>query len=170
MSPVGVLVRQVEERARRDPDFAELLATLVDAPTAPKEELEHVAARTLNDERRGALISDFVEGALPTREVQALLGHDTPQAVHQLRRRGKLLGTAHGNNTWFPAWQFEGDRLRPDLAEILKLLARFTSDPVAADRIMRIKHDELAGASIATALRRKKTASTAWQMLAAVGA
>lgn len=170
MSPVGVLVRQVEERARRDPEFAELLATLVDAPTAPKEELEYVAARTLNDERRGALISDFVEGALPTRQVQALLGHDTPQAVHQLRRRGKLLGTAHGNNTWFPAWQFEGDRLRPDLAEILKLLARFTSDPVAADRIMRIKHDELAGASIATALRRKKTASTAWQMLAAVGA
>src|SRR5262245_59031451 len=170
MSPVAVLVRQVEERARRDPDFAELLVTLLDAPTAPREELEHVAAHSLNDERRGVLMSDFLEGALPTREVQALLGHDTPQAVHQLRRRGKLLGIAHGNNTWFPAWQFEGDRLRPDLAESLKLLARFTSDPVVADRIMRIKHDDLAGASIATALRRKKTASTAWQLLTAVGA
>ena len=170
MPAVALLVRQVEERVRRDPDFAELLGTLIDAPTAPKEELERVAARILNDERRGALIRDFVEGAIPTHEAQALLGHETPQAVHQLRRRGKLLGAPHGNNTWFPVWQFEGDRLRPDLPEILKLLARFTSDPVVADRIMRIKHEELAGASISTALRRKKSASTAWQMLAAVGA
>ena len=170
MPPVALLVRQLEERVLRDPDFAELLGTLIDAPTAPKEELERVAARTFNDERRGALMRDFVEGAIPTHEVQALLGHETPQAVHQLRRRGKLLGVAHGNNTWFPAWQFEGDRLRPDLPEILKLLTRFTSDPVVADRIMRIKHEELAGASISTALHRKKSASTAWQMLAAVGA
>jgi hypothetical protein len=170
MPPVTLLVRQVEERARRDPDFAELLGTLLDAPTAPREELEHVAARTLNDERRGALMSDFVEGAIPTRKVQELLGHQTPQAVHQLRRRGKLFGMAVGNNTWFPAWQFEGDRLREDLPAILKLLARFTSDPAVADRIMRIKHEELAGASISQALRRKKTARTAWQMLAAVGA
>ena len=114
MPPVAALVRQVEERARRDPDFAELLGTLLEAPTAPREELEHVAARTLNDERRGALISAFVEGAIPTRKVQELLGHETPQAVHQLRRRGKLLGQAVGNNTWFPAWQFDGDRLRAD--------------------------------------------------------
>ena len=170
MPPSASLVRQVEERVRRDPDFAELLSTLIDAPPTPRGEMEHVAARTLNDERRGALMSDFVGGAIPTQEVQALLGQQTPQAVHQLRRRGKLLGLAHGNKTWFPAWQFEGDRLRPDLAEILKLLARFTSDPVVADRIMRIKHEELAGASISTALRRKKTATTAWQMLAAVGA
>jgi hypothetical protein len=168
--PIASLVRQVEERVRRDPDFADLLGALIDAPTTPREELERVAARALNDERRGALISDFIEGAIPTGEVQALLGHATPQAVHQLRRRGRVLGMAHGNNTWFPAWQFDGDRLRPDLAEILKLLARFTSDPVVADRIMRIKHEELAGASISTALRRKKTATTAWQMLAAVGA
>jgi hypothetical protein len=170
MSPVALLVRQVEERARRDPEFAELLGTLLDAPTAPRDELEHVAARALNDERRRALLSDFVDGAIPTGEVRALLGHQTPQAVHQLRRRGRLLGMARGNSTWFPAWQFEGDRLRPDLPKILELLSRFTSDPVVADRIMRIKRDELSGASISTALRRKKTASTAWQMLAAVGA
>src|SRR6202022_4478639 len=170
MPPVAVLVSQVEERARRDPDFAELLEELLDAPTAPREQLELVAARKLNLERRGGLMRDFLDGAISTREVQSRLGYDTPQAIHQLRRRGKLLGATVGNTTWFPVWQFEIDRLRSDLPEILERLSRFTSDPVVGDRIMRIKHDELAGASISEALRRKKTAGTAWQMLAAVGA
>src|SRR5258708_5285773 len=169
MSPVALL-SQVEERGRRDPHFAKLLDALVDAPTVPLEELERIAARKLNDERRGGLMRDFLDGAISTREVQSRLGYDTPQAIHQLRRRGKLLGATVGNNTWFPAWQFENDRLRSDLSEILEQLARFTSDPVVGDRIMRIKHDELAGASISEALRRKKTAGTGWQMLAAVGA
>ena len=83
---------------------------------------------------------------------------------------GKLLGSAVGNQTWFPAWQFDADRLRPDLPRILELLGLFTSDPLAADRVMRLTHDELGGASIAEALRRPKTADTAWRMLAAVGA
>ena len=45
------------------------------------------------------------------------------------------------------------------------LLARFTSDPLAADRIMRLKHDELGDTSIAEALRKPKTAEIAWRML-----
>lgn len=170
MPAVAVLTRRVEERARRDPDFADLLDTLLDAPTAPRERLERIAARTLNHERRTALARDFVTGSIPTREVQTLLRHDTPQAVHQLRRRGKLLGAAVGNRTWFPAWQFDGDRLRPDLPKILELLARFTSDPMAADRVMRIKRDDLDGASISEALRRKATEELAWRTLTAVGA
>lgn len=170
MSPVSTLVSQVEERVRRDPDFAKLLDALLEAPTAPMEELERVAARKLNNERRDGLTNDFRADAIPTREVQSRLGYETPQAVHELRRRGKVLGATVGNNTWFPAWQFEDARLRADLPEILTLLARFTSDPVVADRIMRIKRDELAGASVSEALRRKKTASSAWQLLAAVGA
>jgi hypothetical protein len=170
MPPVAVLVSQVEERARRDPDFAELLEELLDAPTAPREQLELVAARKLNLERRGGLMRDFLDGAISTREVQSRLGYDSPQAIHQLRRRGQLLGMTIGNNTWFPAWQFETDRVRPDLPEILTLLARFTSDPVAGDRIMRIKREDLAGTSISQALRRKKTTTTARQMLTALGA
>jgi hypothetical protein len=51
-----------------------------------------------------------------------------------------------------------------------KLLARFTADPFAADRIMRITHDESGGISIAEALRRASTTDTALRMLAAVGA
>lgn len=136
----------------------------------PQGTLEHIAAQALNDQRRAAVVRDFVESALPTPKVQELLGLGTPQAVHRLRSRGKLLGTAVGNRTWFPAWQFDDDRLRPDLPQILELLARFTSDPLAADRIMRITHDELGGASIAQALRHAQTAATAWRMLAALGA
>jgi hypothetical protein len=35
---------------------------------------------------------------------------------------------------------------------------------------MRLTHDELDGSSIAEALRRPKTADTAWRMLASIGA
>jgi hypothetical protein len=167
---VAPLVRQVEERARRDSGFAQILHALIGAPTVPHGTLEHIAARKLNDQRRASVVQDFVKGAVPTSKVQQLLGFRSPQAVHRLRSRGKVLGVAVGNQTWFPAWQFDKDRLRPDLPRILELLARFTSDPLAADRIMRIAHDELAGKSIAEALRRTKTADTAWRMLAALGA
>jgi hypothetical protein len=170
MSPVSTLVSQVEERVRRDPGFAKLLDALLDVPTVPMEQLERVAARKLNNDRRDGLMGGFRAGAIPTREVQSRLGYETPQAVHELRRRGKVLGVTVGNNTWFPAWQFEDGRLRSDLPAILKLLARFTTDPVVADRIMRIKRDDLGGASMSEALRRKKTADTAWQLLASVGA
>lgn len=95
---------------------------------------------------------------MPTPDVQAVLGLRTPQAVHRLRTRGELLGSVVGNQTWCPAWQFDVDRVRPDLPRILELLVRFTSDPLAADRIMRIKHDELGGTSIAEALRDSQSA------------
>ena len=167
---VAPLARQIEERARHDSAFAEVLDALLEAPTVPHGTLERVAARRLNEQRRAALVRDFVDGAMPTPKVQALLGLNSPQAVHRLRSRGKLLGLAVGNRTWFPAWQFDGDRLRSDLPRILDLLARFTADPLAADRIMRITHDELGGASLAAALRRTQTADTAWQMLASLGA
>src|ERR1700744_6237068 len=163
------LARQVAERAQKDSGFAEVLDAILGAPTEPHGTLQRIAARSLNDERRGALTREFVEGSLPTPQAQARLGLKSPQAVHRLRSRGKLLGSAVGNQTWFPAWQFDDDRLRPDLPRILELLTRFTSDPLAADRIMRLRHDDLGGVSIAAALRRPKTADTAWRMLAAVG-
>jgi hypothetical protein len=167
---IAPLARQVAERAAQDAGFAEILDALLEAPTAPQGTLERIAASRLNDERRGALVGEFIEGSLPTPKVQVILGLKSPQAVHRLRTRGRLLGSAVGNQTWFPAWQFDRDRLRPDLPRVLELLARFTSDPLAADRIMRLTHDELGGSSIAEALRRPDTTDTAWQMLAAVGA
>src|ERR1700742_1836113 len=164
------LARQVAERALNDSSFAEVLDALLEAPTGPQGTLERIAASSLNDERRGALVREFVEGSLPTPEVQERLDLHSPQAVHRLRSRGKLLGSAVGNQTWVPAWQFDADWVRTDLPRILELLTQFTSDPLAADRIMRLTHDELGGSSIAEALRRPKTADLAWRMLAAVGA
>lgn len=169
-SAVAPLVREVQARAERDPGFAEVLELLVDAPDGPAGTLERIAAANLNRSRRAALTEDFRDGALPTPAVQALLGLRTPQAVHRMRTRGRLLGAPIGNQTWFPAWQFDEDRVRPELPRILELLTGFTADPMAADRIMRITHDELGGVSIAAALRRPDLADTAWGMLAALGA
>jgi hypothetical protein len=167
---VAPLAHQVAARARRDTRFAKVLDVLLTAPTTPQGTLERIAAGTLSDQRRAALVEDFVGGAMRTPEVQALLKLGTPQAVHRLRSRGKLIGSAVGNQTWFPAWQFDGDRLRQDLPRILELLTRFTSDPLAADRIMRLKHDELGRTSIAEGLRRPKTTDVAWRMLTSLGA
>jgi hypothetical protein len=167
---IAPLVQKVEARARRDRGFAEVLDVLLKAPSTPRVRLERVAADGLNRQRRAAVTREFVGGATPTSEVQSRLGFATPQAVHQLRRRGKLLGAAVGNQTWFPAWQFDGDRLQTDLPRILELLAEFTSDAVSADRVMRIAHDELGGASIVEALRQPDTAQSAWHMLTSLGA
>lgn len=167
---VAPLVRQVEERARHDASFAQLLDELLLAPTTPQGALAGIAARDINERRRAVLTSDFVDGSLPTSEVQHLLRFASPQAVHRLRSRGRLLGAPVGNQTWFPAWQFDDDRLRTDLPRILELITRFTSDPRAADRIMRMTRDELDGSPITEALRDPSTADAAWRMLASLGA
>lgn len=164
------LADQLAVRALKDSRFAKVLDALLTAPTTPQGTLERTAAGRLSDQRRAALVEDFVDGSMRTSEVQALLKLRTPQAVHRLRSRGKLIGSAVGNQTWFPAWQFDGGRMREDLPRILELLARFTSDPLAADRIMRLRHEELGGRSIAEALRKPKTVEMAWRMLTSLGA
>ena len=167
---VAPLAHQVAVRAQKDSRFARVLDALLTAPTSPQGTLERIAAVKLIDQRRAALVEDFIDGSLRTQDVQALLKLGTPQAVHRLRSRGKLIGSAVGNQTWFPAWQFDGGRMRPDLPRILELLARFTSDALAADRIMRLKHDELGNSSIAEALRKPKSTEIAWRMLTSLGA
>jgi hypothetical protein len=164
------LARQVEARARRDPAFAKVVGMLLETSTSPFGRLELVVAATLNDQRRGIVVRDFVEGSLPTSKVQAILGLGSPQAVHRLRSRGKLIGAAVGNQTWFPAWQFESDRIWADLPRVLELVGLFSSDPLAIDRVMRLAQDDLDGLSIAEAIRRPVLAEKAWRLLAAVGA
>ena len=164
------LVRDIEARARRDARFMRVLDALRDAPTGPEGSLERSAAHLLNEQRRAVLITDFTDGALTTAQVQAQLGYATPQAVHRLRTRKRLIGAPVGNTTWFPAWQFDGGRLRVELPSILEELARFTGDAVAADRVMRLQRDDLGGSSIAEALRDPATERAAWRALTALGA
>ena len=113
---------------------------------------------------------DFVEGSLPTPKVQAIPGLGSPQEVHRLRSRGKLIGAAVGNQTWFPAWQFESDRIWADLPRVLEFVGHFSRDPLAADRVMRLAQDDLDGLSIVEALRQPALEEDAWRLLAAVGA
>lgn len=166
----GTVIARVEDRVRREPAFAELLAALVDLPAGSAGEYARSAAAALNRRRGDDALAEFKAGSLSTAEVQRLLGVGTPQAVHQLRRRHKVIGLQAGNATWFPAWQFEPGRLRPDLPRILADLARFTTDPVAADRVMRLVRDDLGGVSISEALDDARSARQAWVVLGALGA
>lgn len=171
MAPlVAALVAHAQERARHDSDFAEVLAQLVEAPTRGAGEYTREAARSLNRQRVASAVEEFKADAITTADVQRLLNLGTPQAVHQLRRRKRLLGLAAGNATWFPAWQFEEGRIRPDLARVLAHLARFTTDPVAADRVMRLVRDDLDGRSLNEALNEPHLAGTAWAILGSLGA
>ena len=68
---IAPLARQVAARAQNDTGFAEVLDALLTAPTTPQGTLERVAARKLNDQRRAALVEDFVDGSIRTSEVQA---------------------------------------------------------------------------------------------------
>src|ERR1700677_2925528 len=89
---VAPLVEQVAERARTEPGFADVLDAILGAPTTPQGTLERVAAHSLNEERRSALVREFVEGSLATPKVQKRLALRPPPGVHRPRRRGERLG------------------------------------------------------------------------------
>ena len=163
------LAQRAQARAAREPAFAAVLEAILDAPTTAAGELTRVAARNVNDGRRQQSLADFRAGALSTAEVQHRLGRSSAQSVHVLRSRKQLLGRTLGNATWFPAWQFSDGRIRSDLPEIIQTLHRFTADSIAADRVMRLRRDELGGRSIAEALDRKRIAATARAILADLG-
>jgi hypothetical protein len=168
-TPDDALVHRVQERAAREPAFATVLEAILEAPPADTRELTSVAAREVNDVRRQQSLVEFRDGALSTAEVKERLGRSSAQSVHVLRSRGRLIGRTIGNATWFPAWQLQGGELRDDLPRLLDVLGRFTDDAVAADRVMRLRRDELGGRSIAAALDDPKRAATAWNLLGALG-
>lgn len=163
------LAQRAQDRAAREPAFATVLEAILDAPTTAAGELTHVAARNVNDGRRQQSIAEFRGGALSTAEVQQRLGRSSAQSVHVLRSRKQLLGRTIGNATWFPAWQLQGDQLRADLPRLLAAIGRFSDDAVAADRIMRLKRDDLGGRSLIAALDDPKRSAIAWNLLGAVG-
>jgi hypothetical protein len=119
-------------------------------------------------ERRGGVIAAFQAGSLTTKQACALLDVSTPQAVHQIRERGKLLGRTVGKATYYPAWQFTDVGLREDLPRIIAAITAFTTDAVAADRILRLPRQEFDGKSIAETLD-DAMAEDAWQILRRLG-
>ena len=70
---VAPLAHQVAVRAQKDTRFAQVLDALLTAPTTPQGTLEPIVARKLSDQRRAALVEDFVDGSIRTPDVQALL-------------------------------------------------------------------------------------------------
>ncbi|MBV9659925.1 MAG: hypothetical protein JO337_02080 [Acidimicrobiales bacterium] len=164
------VLARAEARAQVDPEFADLLTELVNIPTGTAGELDHLAAVRVNDQRRREAFDQFRAAALTTAQVQDRLGLATPQAVHRLRSRGRVIGMPVGNHTLFPSWQLSGDALRPDLSRILELLRRFTDDPVVADRVMRLVRDDLGGLSVIAALDRPDVRDRAWTALAELAA
>ena len=170
MRPSADLLARIEERVRIDPEFADALAAFVDAPGEGAGNYVHTAAEEVNSARRRKAAEDFRAESLTTVSVQRLLGLGTPQAVHRLRSRGRLLGMQSGNATWFPSWQFSRGRLRDDLPGILELLRQFTTDPVASDRVMRLARDDLGGLTISAALEDSQWSAAAWDVLAELAA
>ena len=169
MTTPEALALRARERARHEPAFATVLEAILEAPPADDRALTEVAARQVNDVRRQHALAEFRAGALTTAEVRERLGRSSVQAVHVLRSRGRLIGRTVGNVTYFPAWQLEGGALRDDLPRLLEALGRFTDDAVAADRVMRLRRDELGGKSIADVLDDRKRSRTAWNLLGALG-
>jgi hypothetical protein len=160
------LLARVEKRVKIDPSFRAALAAFVDAPPGGAGSYTRTAAEEINSTRRRNALEEFRSGSLPTTDVQRLLGLGTPQAVHRLRSRGKLLGLQSGNATWFPSWQFSGGQVREDLPRALEFLRRFTDDPIASDRAMRMVRDDLGGRSISEAIDHPRWSGAAWETLA----
>jgi hypothetical protein len=163
------LIARIAEEAEREPErVLPVLHALLGEPVKITEELRPTAAR-VGQNRRLSALNAFKAEALTTAAVAEHLGVATPQAVHQMRGRGKLLGRTIGNVTYHPAWQFTDAGLRVELGEILRAITAFTTDAVAADRIMRLPREELHGRCVAEALDDPEQADDAWRILHRLG-
>ena len=164
------LLERVAAAAARDPaSVRPVLQVLAgeepDHPSALRPIVDRV-----NTQRRKGVLDEFKRGSWTTDQVlREVPRFRTRQAVHALRSRDRLLGRTIGNATWFPRWQFDDGDVRPDLGDILEALRRFSADPVAADRIMRLPRAELHGRSIAESLSRPREQRLAGRVLATVG-
>ena len=143
-----------------------LQALVGERPETPQQLVP--VARVINEARRSQALEEFVAGALSTTSVVELLPSiSTPQGVHRLGDRGRLLRRTVGRVTYWPAWQFGDEGLRRDLPQLLALLWEYVDDDaVAADRVMRWPREELGGRSIAGCLDDDPGA---WRALRALG-
>jgi hypothetical protein len=163
------LLDRVAEKLAVDPAARSVLQVLVGDPPDDPAALTRTA-RSINTARLRVAWTDFEASALRTGDViKVLPSVTTRQGVHQLRSSGALLGVVAGRETLFPAWQFGPTGLRRHLKRILDALHSFSSDVVAADRVMRMPRPELDGLPLAEALGRRDHEDAAWVVLDGLG-
>lgn len=164
------LLERVAAAAERDPATVRPVLQVLAGDVPDRVAALRPVAAQVNAERLRAVIEEFKGGSWTTQDVlRHLRRFRTRQAVHALRARGRLMGRTIGNITWFPRWQFADGDLRPDLVDILDILARFSTDTITCDRVMRLPRAELHSRSIAEALDRPRQQRMAWRVLGAVG-
>lgn len=166
---MSALIDRIAEEAEREPErVVPVLQALLGEAVEISDSLRPVA-RLVRTERRHGAIAAFKAGSVTTKQACARMAVSTPQAVHQMRGRGRLLGRTLGNVTYYPAWQFTDVGLREDLPRIIAAITAFTDDAVAADRILRLPREELGGTSVAEALDDASITEDAWQILRRLG-
>ena len=112
----------VRDRERREPDLVEpVLALLADPDhhVEATDRLRHMAA-TLAEQREAGAVEEFLEGALPTREViDRVRSWNDRRTVASARRRRQLIGLTVGRETFHPSWQFTRSGVRQDLSAVI---------------------------------------------------
>lgn len=125
-------------------------------------------ARALNRERRAQAVKKFVSHSLSADQVIDLLGLKGGSKLFELVYEGQLMARAESGVTWFPSWQFTLRDIRDDLGPILECIRKYTTDVLAADRVMRMGRFEIDG-SLAEALDENPFHEEAWRILHTLG-
>lgn len=158
MLPVDTAVKRISKRADEDPDLADTLRYLAEDDLGPADAFEAPskavldAAGRVNRARQADRLRSRQVDALETAEVVRLVAAlQDRRGVDRRRRRGQLLGWPSGSRTLHPAWQFDPARgdARPGLAAVIAALGQVTSEPQAADELMRAPRHDLDGRSLA---------------------
>jgi hypothetical protein len=162
---VAEAVKVLGERAGEDPNLADTLRYLAAQDTDPGDPFRVpstavlASTRRVNRGRQADRLHARQVDALDTAQVVLMVAslHDR-RGVDRRRRRGQLLGWTSGTRTLHPAWQFDPARgeTRPGLAAVLAALGQVTSDPQAADELMRAPREDLEGHNLADLFARGK--------------
>lgn len=81
----------------------------------------------LEGQRRFRRLIESHGGVLSTDEVASLL-NITPSAVKELHNKNKLISFLREGTHYFPAWQFKGSAILPQLQEVMDALGKDRTD------------------------------------------
>jgi len=148
----------LEHRTDDDPALAEAVVFMAEGVDGPEDPFAPVsegvlrAARVVNErrlrERRAAADAACLDTAQVVGVVRSISDR---KGVDRRRHRGQLLGWRAGAGTFHPSWQFDRRRgdTRRGLPAVLAALSQVSSDPEAADVLMRAPREDLGGTTLA---------------------